>query len=224
MSARLHLLWYHAWLSLSWSALLLPLALVGTIGALTLVAPAAQRNGDLSIALEGGLPVIAGLLAAPLLVAERERGTLPWLASRVSLFALLALRLGVLVIHVLACCGCAVLVAGLLWHIAPPWDALPRTGGRALAFIALALLAASWGRSLALGYLAPATFWLGTLVFGMYLPHVEPWLTLNPFAWSAGFSPDIVTRSTIVYALAGSLLLVVQWPLLRRPGYLLRPT
>jgi len=82
MSARLLLLWYHARLGLSWAALAPPLALAALLVGLSGTWPLSQRVRDLGMALEVGLPLVAALLAAPLLMAERERETLCWLAAR----------------------------------------------------------------------------------------------------------------------------------------------
>jgi hypothetical protein len=93
------LLWYHGRVALSWGALLPPLALAGAIIALTFVVPDRDRGRDLAIALEGGLPLVTAMLAAPLLVGECERNTLAWLAVRTSLLGLLSIRLVVLVVY-----------------------------------------------------------------------------------------------------------------------------
>jgi len=72
------------------------------------------------------------------------------------------------------------------------------------------------------GYIAAAASWLGVLTFGSLMPGREPWLMLNPFAWSAGYSADVVAHSMILYAAVG-LLLLPQRALLR-PERLLRQT
>lgn len=222
MKGRVHLLWYHSRLAFSWAALLPPLALAGTVAALTLVAPHGERPRDLSIAVEGGLPLVAALLAAPLLIGERDRRTLPWLAVRTSLLGILSLRLTLLGVYLAVCGGLTLLVAGLLWHGPAPWDTLGYAGAPALAFSALALLAASWSGRTVEGYLAPTALWLGVLMFGSLLPQQEPWLTLNPFAASAGFDALVVAHSKLFYLALGLVLLLPQWVLLRRPEHLLR--
>ncbi len=221
MGARLTLLWYHGRLGLSWAALVPIVALAATVAILTLTAPPPQRGHDFAMALEGGLPIVAALLAAPLLMAERERATLPWLAVRAPLPAVLAVRLALLALYLLACCGLAFLVAGLLWGVAPPWAAMLWGGARAVAFVSLAALAASWSRATVHGYIAAAASWLGVLTFGSLMPGREPWLTFNPFAWSAGYSADVVAHSMILYTAIGLLLLLPQRALLR-PERLLR--
>jgi len=44
--------------------------------------------------------------------------------------AVLVVRLALLALYLLACCGLALLAAGLLWGAAPPWMAV-LWGGRA---------------------------------------------------------------------------------------------
>ncbi len=166
---------------------------------------------------------MAALLAAPLIIAERERATLCWVATRASLRRVLALRLVLLAAYMVACCSVALLVAGVLWRDAPLWMALLWGGTRAIAFMALAALAASWGRASVHGYIAAAASWVGVLMFGGLLPQREPWLTINPFAWSAGYPPEVVAHSMIGYAVAGLVLLLPQWSLLQ-PDRLLRQT
>jgi len=215
MSARLSLLWYHGRLGLSWAALVPPIALVATVAVLTLTASPLRRGHDFAVALEGGLPVVAALLATPLLIAERERATLCWLAVRAALPAILALRLALLILYLLLCCALALCVAGLLWPSVAPWQAVLWGGARAAAFVGVAVLAANWGRATVHGYIAAAAVWLGALMFGGLLPQREPWLTINPFAWSSGYGPDVVTHSTIVYTIVGLALVLPQWLLLR---------
>jgi len=153
----------------------------------------------------------------------RERATMYWLATRTSLRCVLALRLMLLAAYMVACCGLALLVAGVLWHDAPLWAALLWGGTRAIAFAALAMLAATWGRASMHGYIAAAAAWLGMLMFGSLMPRQEPWLTFNPFAWSSGYSLQVVDHSMIAYVAVGLALLLPQW-LLLQPHRLLRPT
>jgi len=137
--------------------------------------------------------------------------------------AVLVVRLALLALYLLACCGLALLAAGLLWGAAPPWTAVLWGGTRAATFVSLALLATSWSRATVHGYIAAAASWLGVLTFGSLMPGREPWLMLNPFAWSAGYSADVVAHSMILYAAVGLLLLLPQRALLR-PERLLRQT
>src|SRR5436305_15088686 len=86
MSAHLHLLWYHARLGLSWASLVPPLALAGAVSVLSLTgASNGQRSYYLAVLLEVVLPLLAALLATPLLMAERDHDTLSWLATRAPL-------------------------------------------------------------------------------------------------------------------------------------------
>lgn len=228
MSARLMLLWYHARLGLSWAGLMPPLALAALLAGLSGTWPLNQRVLDLGMALEVGLPLAAALLAAPLLaapllMAERERDTLCWLAVRVPLCGVVALRLALLALYLLACGALSLLAAHLLWPAPWLWEAVPYAVAPALAFAALALLAAHWGRGTAHGYVLTVALWIGVLMVAGLLPHHEPWLTLNPFAWSAGYGTDVVAHSMILYAAVGLLLLLPQRALLR-PERLLRQT
>ncbi len=223
MSARLWLLWYHARLSLSWAALTPPLALAATLAYLALFMQVPDRGYNLARALEGGLPLVAALLATPLLLVEGERGTLCWLAARASLARVVALRLALLALYLLALCALALLAAHRLWGGPSPWESLPHAAAPALAFAALALCIAHWGRTPVHGYLPAVALWAGVLMFGALLPHREPWLTLNPFAWSNGYSPEVVARGKWLDLVIGLALLLAQWPLLR-PERLLRQT
>jgi hypothetical protein len=228
MSGRLVLLWYHARLGLSWAALVPPLALAGTLAILSLTgASNGQRSYYLAVLLEVVLPLLAALLAAPLLMAERERNTLSWLATRTPLHAVVALRLALLALYLLACCALAMLAARLLWHGPWLWEALPRAAAPALAFATLALLTAHWGRGTVHGYVPTVALWLGVLMVGGLLPHHAPWPLLNPFAWTFapidGASPTVVAHSKLLYAAVGLALLLPQWVLLR-PERLLRQT
>lgn len=221
MRTRLLLYWYHGRLGLSWGSVVPPLALIGTITTLSLMTPRGERGHDLFVALEGGMPMVAAFLAAPLLMSERERMTLWWSATRTSLVGIVVARLVVLSLYLLACCGVTLLVAGMLWHTTLSWEPLMRGGTRALTFAGIALLASSWGRAPVYGYIASAALWLGVLMFGALVPQREPWLTFNPFAWSAGYDSHVVAHSMIVYAALGLGLLLLQRPLLR-PERLLR--
>lgn len=227
MSARLALLWYHARLGLSWAGLAPPLAVAGALASLSGAWPLSQRTLYLGIALEVGLPLLAALLAAPLLMAERERDTLVWLASRVPLPAVVALRLALLALYLLACSALCLLAARLLWHTHGMWQMLPRAAAPSLTFAALALLAAHWGRGSIPGYVLTVALWLGVLMFGMFLPHDGPWPLLNPFAWTFaplyGAAPQVVAQSKLLYVALGLALLLPQWALLRRPERLLTP-
>lgn len=211
------LLWYHSRAAFSWTAALPPAVLLCTLALLTIIAPPRDRGHDLLIAVEGGLPMVAALLAAPLLMGDCERRTLPLLAVRRSLFGILVARLIVLAAYLAVCCVGAALAAGLFWAIPPLWSlpvlALPPT----LAAMALALLAASWECSTVPGYLIPAAIWLGLLFVGRILPLHEPWLTLNPFAGSAGYGPEVVARSKLLYTTVALILLLPQWPLVQHP-------
>ena len=97
MSGRVVLLWYHARLGISWAGLVPPLALAGAVAVLSLTgASNGQRSHDLAVLLEVVLPLLAALLAAPLLMAERERNTLSWLATRTPLLGVVVVRLALL--------------------------------------------------------------------------------------------------------------------------------
>lgn len=220
MSARLMLLWYHARLSLSWAGLVPPLFFAVALAFLAAVRPLGMRYLNLAIVLEVGLPLLAALLAAPLLLAERERDTLIWLAVRRPLLSALAVRLALLALYLPACAALTLLAARLLWEGPWTWEALPHAAP-ALAFATLALLAASWGRGAVPGYLVAVALWIGALTLGPVLPHYEPWLSLTPFAQTFGMSPTVIARSKLVYAVVGLALLAPQWPLLRRPERLL---
>ena len=153
MSARLHLLWYHGRLGLSWAALVPPLALAGAVSVLSLTgASNGQRSYYLAVLLEVVLPLLAALLATPLLMAERDHDTLSWLATRTPLPGVVVVRLALLALYLLACCALALLAARLLWHGPWLWEALPRAAAPALAFATLALLTAHWGRGTVHGY------------------------------------------------------------------------
>jgi hypothetical protein len=221
MNARFALLWYHARLGLSWAGLVPPLFLAGALAFLAQVQPVSERFLNLATVLEVGLPLLAALLAAPLLLAERDGDTLCWLAVRRPLQAVVALRLAVLALYLSACAVLTLLAAHLLWHGLWLWEALPHAAGPALGFATLALLAAHGGRSIAHGYVLAVALWIGTLTVAPFLPHHEPWLTLNPFAQTFSLSPGVVVRSKLFYAAAGLALLPPQWRLLR-PERLLR--
>ena len=224
MNPQLALLWYHARLGLSWAALSAPLTCAGAVALLTANTPAHQRGHDLAVMLETGLPLLAALLAAPLLLAERERNTLGLIAARLSLLRFLAARLGLLIAYLLACCALTLVAGRLLWGGPLGWEALPRAGAPALALAALALLTASWGRSTVHGYIPPIAFWMGVLMIAPLVPRQEPWLTLTPFAWTFGANAAVVLQSKLLYAALGVLLLLPQWPLLRWPERLMRQT
>lgn len=217
MNPRLALLWYHLRLGLAWGALAAPLACAGSIALLTISAPLPDRHHDLAVVLETGLPLLAALLAAPLLLAERERNTLGLIATRLPLPRFLAARLGLLATYLLACCGLTLVAARLLWGGPWGWDALPRAGATALALAALALLTASWGRSTVHGYIPSIAFWMGALMVSPLLPRQDLWLTLNTFAWTFGAGAAVVLHSKLLYAALGLALLLPQWPLLRWP-------
>src|SRR2546421_4717518 len=205
MSARLHLVWYHARLGLSWAGLVPPLALAAALAVLSLTGAAnGQRSHDLAVLLEVVLPLLAAPLAGPLLMAERERNTLSWLATRTALLGVVVVRLVLLALYLLACCALALLTARLLWHGPWLWEALPRAAAPALAFATLALLTAHCGRGTVHGYVPAVALWLGVLMVGGLLPHQEPWPLLNPFAWTFapidGASPPVVAHSKLLYA------------------------
>ncbi len=216
------LFFYHIRAAFSWTIAVLPFALIVTLAALTITAPPRDRDRDLLIALEGGMPMVMALFAAPLLVSEGERGTLVWLAVRRPLLGILGARLIVLSVYLEVCCVLVALMAALCWHTSPPWGAVALPLPPTLAFVALSLLAANWGRSPMPGYLISGAVWLGVLFFGSLLPMREPWLTLNPFAWSAGFGPPVVLRSKLFYAAVALLLLLPQWWLARPPERLMQ--
>ena len=220
----LPLLRYHARLGLSWPALAAPLGCAAAVALLTATTPAPERGHDLAVVLETGLPLLAALLAAPLVAAERERNTLGLIAARLSLLHFLAARLSLLIAFLLACCGLTLVAARLLWGGPLGWEALPRAGAPALALAALALLAASWGRSTVHGYIPSIAFWMGALMVAPLLPRQDLWLTLNPFAWTFGASAAVVLQSKLLYTALGVLLLLPQWPLLRWPERLIRQT
>ncbi len=215
MNARLRLLWYQGRLGLSWAGLAPPLTLAGAVLALSLLAPLGERGHDLGVALEVGLPLLAGLLAVPLVLAEQERHTLDLLAVRVPLPQLLLARLAVLAVALLTCGGLAVLVAQVLWGGPGLGAALPRALAPGLAFATLGLLAAHAGRSPVHGYLLIVAVWIGVLVSVTLLPRSDPWLTLNPFGWTYGFGPELVARSKVLFVVAGLVLLLPQGLLLR---------
>jgi len=108
-----------------------------------------------------------------------------------------------------------VLAAGVLWGGHVLGAALPRAMAPALAFATLGLLAAHGGRSPVHGYLLIVAVWIGVLVSVTLLPRSDPWLTLNPFGWTYGFGPELVARSKVLYVVAGLVLLLPQWLLLR---------
>ncbi len=217
MKARLVLLGYHFRLGLSWAGLAPPLACLGAMVLLTFTAPAAERGHDLALSLETGMPLLAALLAAPLLMQDRERNMLTLIAVRAPLPGLLATRLALLLLYLLACAVLSLSAARLLWGGAWGWEALPCAGASTLAVAGLALLAASWGRSAVHGYLLAIGFWLGALMLTPLLLGHGAWLALTPFAWTFGASAGIILKSKLLYAGLGLLLLGPQWPLLRRP-------
>lgn len=208
----LPLLRYHARLGLSWPALAAPLGCAGAVALLAATTPAPERGHDLAVVLETGLPLLAALLAALLLTAERERNTLGLIAARLSLLRFLAARLGLLLAFLLACCD----------RRAPALGRPPGLGGAAAR--RHALLAASWGRSTVYGYIPSIAFWMGALMVAPLLPRQDLWLTLNPFAWTFGASAAVVVQSKLLYMALGVLLLLPQWPLLRWPERLIRQT
>jgi len=220
MMAVVRLMWYHLRVSLSWSVLLPPLALVALCAVLSIAVSPHDRSPGMGLALEGGMPITTAFLVAPLIAGETERGTLYWIALRTSLIRVAALRITLVVTYVLACCAVALAAMAAAWHIPLSWAMLLPGATRALTFIGVAFLAASWGRTAMHGYLAPSALWLGFLMFGSALPQREPWLTLNPFAWAAGYPRHIVYQSMIAYSVLGVLLLLLQ-PFLLRPERLI---
>ncbi len=215
MSACLRLLWYHGRLGLSWSGLAPLLTLASALGALSVLVPLHERRHDLGVILEVGLPLLAGLLAVPLLLAEQERNTLVLLAVRAPLARLVMVRLALLAVYLLWCCGLALLVARGLWGGPMVWAALPRAAAPGVTFATLGLLAAHGGRSTVHGYLVVAAVWVGALVSPALLPHSEPWLTLDPFGWTNGLDATVVARGKVLDTLAALALVLPQWPLLR---------
>jgi|GEM_PF-2062077 len=223
MSAHLYLLRYHFRLGIGWAALVPPLGLAALLAGLSAFAAPAERAHNLGVGLGTCLPLLAALLAAPLLLAEREQGTLVWLATRRSLGGVLAARLALLGVYLLLLTGATILIAALLWRGPWSWSALPYVAVPALAFAALSSLAAAVGRSSVHGYICAVALWLGALVLIGVLPASDVWRPLEPFAWSFGFSRSVVAHSALLYSAIGALLLLAQWRILRHPERLLGP-
>lgn len=224
MNPLLSILWYQARLSLSWAALLPPLLYSVSILFLAITAPLTQRGHDVSVALEGGLPLVAALLAAPLLMADRERDTLTLLAVRATLLNIFATRLALLLCYLITISILVLLAAQILWPSPGSWEVILYAVAPAMTFVALALLAASSGRSTAHGYLLSIGVWIGSIGAAPLLPRHEPWMALNPMAWAFAYGPDVVIRSKVVYIAAALVLFLPQWILLQRVERLLRPT
>ena len=221
MIALVPLLWYHFRLGLGWAAVVPPLGLAALVAGLSAFTIPAERTHNLCLGLETCLPLVAALLAVPLLLAEREQCTLVWLATRRSLGGVLAVRLALLGAYLLMLAGLTIPIAGLLWHAPWSWSAIPYVAAPALAFAALAGLAAAVGRSSMHGYIWAVASWLGALVLIRVLPAGDAWRSLEPFAWSFGFSRSVVVHSKLLFSAIGFLLLRMQWQFLRRSERLL---
>lgn len=211
----LRLVWYHVRIAFSWLLVVPPVALTVVVVAITIIVPSREYSHNLTMILEGGLPIVAALVGSSLVINECESRTVWLAATRVSLRGVAVLRTALISAYLVVCCLIMLVATAYLWRQHLVWTILLPGAGRAIGFVALGLLAAAWSRSAVLGYLAPTAMWLGILMFGALLPRSEPWLTLNPLAWSAGYPPDVVQRSILVYAVGGAVLFIAQLLLLR---------
>lgn len=218
MSARIRLASYHARIAYSWRALIPILALASATAVVFWTTPSAQGSHRSAVALEVALPLLSALLAAPLLVSEREHDTLTLLAVRTPLDQVISVRLGLLVGYLLALCTLSFLAACLLWPDSRwSWAIVFYAGVPALAFGACALFAALWGRSTIHGYVPTVGFWLLALMLPAYVPQNEIWQSLLPFPWAFGYADEVILHSTLLYAAAGVLFLLASLRLARKP-------